>query len=86
MEMMKTCCSEVNLNLESLSNCNFLNEIFFIYNFSKKKWYKNKEKQKKLFQLCFILKIIRIIYFCVKTEKEQFYCISWKFYTKKIEK
>ena len=29
MEMMKTCCSEVNLNLESLSNCNFLNEIFF---------------------------------------------------------
>ena len=39
MEMMKTCCSEVNLNLESLSNYNFLNEIFcsyFIYNFGKK--------------------------------------------------
>ena len=25
MEMMETCCSEVHLNLESLSNCNFLN-------------------------------------------------------------
>ena len=38
MEMMKTYCFEVNLNLESLSNCNFLNEIFFsyfIYNFGK---------------------------------------------------
>ena len=31
MEIMKTCCSEVNLNLETLSNCNFLNEIFFIF-------------------------------------------------------
>ena len=31
MEMIKTCCSEVNLNLESLSNYNFLNEIFFSY-------------------------------------------------------
>ena len=31
MEMMKTCCSEVNWNLESLSNCNFLNEIFFLF-------------------------------------------------------
>ena len=30
MEMMKTCCSEVNLNLESLSNDNFLNKIFII--------------------------------------------------------
>ena len=30
MEMMKTCCSEVILNLESLSNCNFLNKIFFL--------------------------------------------------------
>ena len=39
MKMMKTCCSEVNSNLESLSNYNFLNEIFFsyfIYNFGKK--------------------------------------------------
>ena len=39
MELMKTCCSEVNLNLDSLSNCNFLYEIFFsyfIYNFGKK--------------------------------------------------
>ena len=39
MEIMKTCCSEVNLNLESLSNYNFLNEIFFyyfIYNFGQK--------------------------------------------------
>ena len=31
MEMMKTCCSEVNFNLESLSNCNFLNEMKYIY-------------------------------------------------------
>ena len=30
MEMMKTSCSEVNLNLESLSNSNFSNEIFFL--------------------------------------------------------
>ena len=39
MEMMKTCCSEVNLNLESHSNCNFLNILiccYFIYNFGKK--------------------------------------------------
>ena len=36
MEMMKTCCSEVNLNLESLSNCNSWMKYFFsyfIYNF-----------------------------------------------------
>ena len=31
MEMMKTCCSEVNFNLEWLSYCNFLNEILFTY-------------------------------------------------------
>ena len=39
MEMMKTYCSEVKLNLESFSNRNFLNKIFFsyfIYNFGKK--------------------------------------------------
>ena len=44
MEMMKTCCSEVNL--ESLSIFNFLNEIFisyFIYIFGKK----NDIKQRK---------------------------------------
>ena len=49
MEMMKTCCSEVNLDLESLSNCSFLNEIFFSYflfNFGKKKLYKNIGKKK----------------------------------------
>ena len=48
---------EVNLNLESLSNCNFLDEFFssyFIYNFGKN-LYKNKEKQKKIFKLCFML-------------------------------
>ena len=46
MEMMKTCYSEVNLNLESLSNCNFLTEIFFSYfinNFGKKLILKTKE-------------------------------------------
>ena len=64
--MMKTCCSEVNLNLELLSN--FLN-------FGKK-----IDIKKELFQLCFILSN-----HCVKTEKGPFYCISWKFYTKKIE-
>ena len=60
MGMMKTCCSEVHLNLESLSNCNFLNEIFFslllfhiiLFVILVKK---NKEKLNKLFQLCFIL-------------------------------
>ena len=31
MEMMKTHCFEVNLNLESLYNCNFLNDIFFLF-------------------------------------------------------
>ena len=41
MKMMKTCRSAVKLNLESLSNCNFLNDFFFffshfIYNFGKK--------------------------------------------------
>ena len=39
MEMVKTYCVEVNLNLESLSNCNFLTEMFFsyfLYNFGKK--------------------------------------------------
>ena len=36
MEMMKICCSEVNLILESLSKCNFLNELFFSYFISKK--------------------------------------------------
>ena len=34
MEMMKTCCSDVNLHLESLSNCNFLNKIFFFLSYS----------------------------------------------------
>ena len=50
MEMMKTCCSGVALNLESLSNCNFLNEIFSLILFIIL-----VGKQKKLFQLCFIL-------------------------------
>ena len=31
MEMVKIRCSEVNSNLESLSNCNFLNDIFFLF-------------------------------------------------------
>ena len=30
IEIMKTYCFEVNLNFESLSNCNFCNEIFFL--------------------------------------------------------
>ena len=30
MEMMTTYCSEVNLNFESHSNCNFLNGQFFL--------------------------------------------------------
>ena len=37
MKVMKTCCFEINFNLQSLSNCNFWNEIFFsdfIHNFS----------------------------------------------------
>ena len=39
MEMMKTWCSEVNLNLESLFRCTYVNEIFvsyFIDNFGQK--------------------------------------------------
>ena len=31
VEMMKTLCFEVNLNLESLSNCNFVNDYFFFF-------------------------------------------------------
>ena len=51
-------------------------------------WYKNKEKQFFFISTLFYnyYQIIRIVYFCVKTEKEPFYCISWKFYAKKIEK
>ena len=88
MEMMKTCCSEVNLNLESLSNCNFLNEIFFFvffFYFGKKIEIKTKRNKKNYFNFVLCYEIIRIFYSCVKTEKEPFYCISWKFYTKKIE-
>ena len=47
MESMKTWCSEVNLNLESLFSCNFSNEILFhiLFIILAKNWYKNKEKQ-----------------------------------------
>ena len=89
MEMMKTCCSEVKLNLESLSNYNFLNEIFFsyfIYNFGQK-LIKTKKNKRNCFNFVYHYQIIRIVNFCVKTEKEPFNCILWKFYTntKKIE-
>ena len=62
MEIMKTCCSEVDLNFESLSNCNFLNEIFFsyfIYNYGKKFIYKNKEKQQDNF-------FNFVLYYCIR--------------------
>ena len=85
MEMMKTCCSEVNLILESLSNCNFLNYFFFLILFIMlgENWYKTKKNKRNYFNFVLYFQIIRIVYFCVKTEKD---CISWKFYTKKIEK
>ena len=69
MEIMKACCSEVNLNLESLSNCNFLNEIFFLILFIilVKNWYILVDKNNFNFVLCY--EIIRIVYFCVKTAK-----------------
>ena len=50
---------------------------------------KTKKKKTNYFNFVLyyaIMQIIRIVYFCINTEKEPFYCISWKFYTKKIEK
>ena len=88
--MMKTWCSEVNLNLESLFSYNFLNEIFvsyFIYNFGQKIWYKKQRQINKINYFKFVLyyEIIRIVYFCVKTEipillhfMEGLYQKAWK--------
>ena len=91
MEMMKTWCSEVNLNLESLFRCTYVNEILVSYFIDKKFWPKMhiKTKKNKINYFNFVLyyQIIKKIYFCVKTENtKSFYCISWKFCTKKIEK
>ena len=73
MEMTKTCCSEVNLNLESLSNCNFLNDFFFfliLFIILAKIDIKTKKNKRNYFNFVLYYQIIRIAYFCVKTEKK----------------
>ena len=88
MEMMKTWCSEVNLNLESflvaISWIKYMFHILFII--LAKIWYKTKKNKINYFNFVLYYQIIRIVYFCLKTENYLFYYISWKFYTKKIEK
>ena len=72
MKMMKACCSEVNLNLESLFNCNFLNDIFFsyfIYNFGKKLICKQRKTKEILSTFFYIIKSLELLIFCVKTDK-----------------
>ena len=56
--------------------------FFFIYNIWKK-LHNNIKNKTNYFNFVLYYQIIRIAYFCVKTEKEKFYCISWKFDTKK---
>ena len=48
--------------------------IFFY--FGKKIEIKTKRNKKNYFNFVLCYEIIRIVYFCVKTEKEPFYCIS----------
>ena len=69
--MMKICCSEVNLNLELLSNCNFLNEIyiFLLFIILAKNDIKTKKNKRNCFNFVLYYQIIRISYFCVKTDK-----------------
>ena len=51
MEIMKTCYSEVNLNLESLSNCKYFIFIsYFIYNFGQKFMKKTKKNKRDYFK------------------------------------
>ena len=88
MEMMKTYCVEVNLNLESHSNCNFLTKIFFFLFYVKfwKKLIQNKEKQKKLFQLCFMLSNHYNCLFLYKNWKRKFLLHFISFIPKKMKK
>ena len=78
MEMTKTYCSEVSFNLESLSNCNFLNEIFFSFidNLSPpKNGYRNKEPpppKKKISTLFYIVKASELFKFMFKLKKVNF--------------
>ena len=61
-----------HLNLESLSNCNFFNEIFFSYficNFGKKIDIKTKKNKRNYINFVLCHQIIRMVCFCVKTEK-----------------
>ena len=47
---------------------------------------KKKKKKNQISNLFLYYQIIKIAYFCVNTEeKNTFKCISWKFYTKKME-
>ena len=82
---MKTCCPEVNSNLESPSNCNFLNKIFLYFLILLiilvNNLYKTKKNKINNFDFVLCYEIIIIVYFCVKNEKVPFYCISWKLYT-----
>ena len=58
---------------------------YFIHNFGNFLNIKTKKNKRNYFNFVLYYQIIRIAYFCVKLEKEPFYCISCKFYTKKIE-
>ena len=74
MEMVKACCSEVNLNLESISNCNFL-IFFFLFYLSFWQIIDIKTKKNKINYFNFLLyyQIVRIVYLCVKTENKFFF-------------
>ena len=61
--------------------------FYFIYNFGIKIDIKTKKNKRNYFNFVLYYQIIRIVYVCVKTEEEKnFYCISWKFYTKMVSK
>ena len=70
MEMMKTCCSEVNLNVEILPNRNSWMNFFsyFIYNFEEKK--DKTEKNKRNYStLLYIMKSLELFIFVLKLKK-----------------
>ena len=64
IEMMITYCVEINLNLESLSNCNFLTEIFFsyfIYNFVGKFDTKQRKTKDIISTLFYVIKSLELL-------------------------
>ena len=72
MEMMKTCCSEVDLNVEILPNRNswmIFFSSYFIYNFEEKKKIKQR-KTKEIVQLCSnIMKSLELFIFVLQLKK-----------------